>query len=120
LHRAGTANPLEFPLLQNAEKLCLQAGRDVADLIQKYRSMVGCLEAAQALRNGTGEGALLMAKEFTLEQAFGYRGAVYADEWAAAPWAELVNQAGEHFLPCTRLSIDNDGGIRRGDDPRLS
>jgi hypothetical protein len=31
-----------------------------------------------------------------------------------------VNQACEHFFPGSGLAIDNDGGIRRGDDPRLS
>jgi hypothetical protein len=81
--------------------------------------MVGRLKAPDALRNGTGEGAFLMAEELALEQAFRNRRTIHADEWAAAPSAELVNQPGEHFFARTGLATDNDGGIRRGNYARL-
>jgi hypothetical protein len=118
-HRTGAAQPFEFPLLQNAKKLSLKAGRDIADLIQEKRSMIGCLKASHALCDGAGEGAFLVAEEFALKQAFGDSRAIQADEWAATPAAELVNQACEQFFACTSLAVDNDGRIRRGDDASL-
>jgi hypothetical protein len=81
--------------------------------------MVGRLKASYALRVGAGEGAFLVAEEFALKQAFGDRRAIQADEWAAAAAAELVNQTCEQFFTRTGLSMDKDGGIRRGDDLRL-
>src|SRR5579863_1894052 len=48
---ARAAYPFKLPFLQNAEKLGLQARRDLADLIQKHSSMVGRFKAAYALRD---------------------------------------------------------------------
>src|SRR6476619_8269378 len=81
--------------------------------------MIGGLKASHALCDGVSEGAFLVTEEFALEQAFGERRAIQADEWAFAPAAELVNQACEQFFACTGLAVDNDCRIRRGDDPRL-
>src|ERR1700676_592670 len=81
--------------------------------------MIGRLKASHPLCDGAGEGAFLVAEELALEQAFGDGPAIQADEWAVAPAAALVNQACEQFFACTSLAVNNDGGIRRGDDARL-
>ena len=44
------------------------------------RAPVGQLEAADALRDGAGEGAFLVAEELAFEQAGGDGGAVELDE----------------------------------------
>ena len=44
------AEPLELLLLQHAEQLGLQLQRDVADLVEEQRPLVGQLEAADLLR----------------------------------------------------------------------
>src|SRR5579872_7088097 len=106
MHGAGAAQPLEFALLQDAQKLWLKARRDVADLVQKKRSMVGRLEASQPLGHGAGEGPFFVAEEFALQQAFGYRRTIQANERAAPAAAEFVNQAREQFFACTGLPVD--------------
>jgi hypothetical protein len=67
--------------------------------------MIGCLKASHAVCDGAGEGAFLVAEEFALEQAFGDSRAIQADEWAAAPAAELVNQVCEQFFACPSLAV---------------
>src|SRR5258708_4388651 len=81
--------------------------------------MIGRLKASHALCDGAGEGALLVAEEFALEQAFGDRRAIQPDKWAAGPATELVNQSCEQFFACTGLAVDKDRRIRRGEDARL-
>ena len=78
--RARTAQPLEFPLLQDAQQLGLQLQRDLADLIQKHRAAIGQLESPDALRDRAGEGALLMPEQFAFEQSGGNGRAIQLDE----------------------------------------
>ena len=46
------AEPLELPLLQDAQELHLRRGREVADLVEEERAAVGQLEAPLLLRAG--------------------------------------------------------------------
>ena len=72
------------------------------------------LEAADPSRDGTGEGAALVAEELALQEAGGDGGAVELDERATAPGAERVDQAADQLLASSRLAPDEDGRIRRG------
>ena len=47
-NRLRAADALEGLLLEHAQELHLRAGRQVADLVQEERALVGLLEAADA------------------------------------------------------------------------
>jgi hypothetical protein len=66
LQGAAAAQPLELLLLQHAQELGLEFGRDVAHLVEEEGAEVRHLEAARPLRDGAGEGAALVAEEFRL------------------------------------------------------
>ena len=51
--RASASEALELLLLQNPEKLGLQAWRNISDFIQGQRSLVGKFETASPLRNSS-------------------------------------------------------------------
>ena len=74
--RSRTAQPLEFSLLQDAKKFRLQLQRDIANFIQKQRTLVCQLKPANLLSDRTGEGAALVAKQFAFEQTAGNGGAI--------------------------------------------
>ncbi len=66
------------------KQLRLQFERDFADLVEEDGAVVGQFEAADALRDGAGEGAALVSEEFAFQQAGGNRRAVEFDERARA------------------------------------
>ncbi len=68
LDRHLAADPVELALGQHAQQAGLQLRRHVADFVEEQRAAVGLLEAAAAQRVGAGEGALLVAEQFGLEQ----------------------------------------------------
>src|SRR5262245_11990869 len=100
--RLRAAETLERPLLEHAQELRLEVGRQVADLVQQQRAVVGELEASDASRDGTREGAPLVAEQLALEQARGDRRTIELDEWTAPPPAQLVNQASDQLLAGSR------------------
>src|SRR5581483_5506286 len=66
--RTRAAKPLEFLFLQYAQELWLQFQGNLADFIEKKRSLVRKLEASDALRDCAGESASLVSKQLGLEQ----------------------------------------------------
>ncbi len=68
--------------MQEPEQLGLEVERQLADLVEEDRAVVGELEAADALRGRSGEGALLVPHELALEQGARDGGAVDLDEAA--------------------------------------
>ena len=58
---------------------------------------------------GVGEGTLLEAEQFRLEQGFGNGRTVDCDELPGRPRPGVVNRAGEQALACARLTQDQDG-----------
>ena len=63
------AEPLDLALLQHAQQLHLDVGRDLADLVEEQRAAVGLREAAVVALDRAGEGALLVAEQLGLEDA---------------------------------------------------
>ena len=61
--RRRSAHPLVLALLQDTQKLGLDRGRQLADLVEEQRTARGELEAAALELVGSGEGAALMAEE---------------------------------------------------------
>ena len=71
---ARTAEAFEFALLQNAQEFGLQLDRNFADFVEEDRAAMGQFEAADALRDGAGEGAFFVAEQLTFEQVrWGWR-----------------------------------------------
>src|SRR5438094_9249891 len=67
--RARASQAFELPFLEHAQQLGLKLELDVADLIQKYRSAIGQLKAADALRDSAGKSAFLVSEELAFQQA---------------------------------------------------
>jgi hypothetical protein len=82
-------------LLERAQQFALQREREMSDLVEEERAAVGELEQPGLHPRGTGEGALLVSEQFTLEKVLGNRRAVHVDEWRIAPRAVVVNRARE-------------------------
>ena len=110
---ARAADALELALLQHAQQLRLRLERQLADLVEEQRAAVGELEAAAALLDRAGEGALLVAEELALEQLARQRGAVELDERALAARALLVDRARDELLAGAGLALDQHGAVRR-------
>src|SRR5207249_4064933 len=100
-------------LLEHAEELDLHVPRDLADLVEEQRAAVRGLEAAVARGRGTGECALLVAKQLGLEDRLGDRGAVDRDERALRARAVVVHRAGEELLAGAALAEQQHGRLGR-------
>src|SRR5690606_16390349 len=59
-----SSDPVELSVGEHSQQTCLGFCRHVSDLIQEQCAAVGLLEAAGALRGGTGEGAFLVTEQF--------------------------------------------------------
>src|ERR1035438_6297335 len=108
---AGTAEALEFALLEDAQELGLQLERNLSDFVEEHGAAVCQLKAADTLGNGAGEGAFFVAEHLTLQQAGGNGGAVELDEGALAARAQVVDGTGEEFLAGAGFAVDEDRGI---------
>ncbi len=91
------ADPLDHPLLEEAQQLDLQRQRNVADLVEEQGAALGQLDLADVRLDRAGERAALVAEQFGLEQVLGDRRAIDGDELALAP-ALLVDRARQQFL----------------------
>ncbi|MCY1351773.1 hypothetical protein D9M69_380490 [compost metagenome] len=109
--RPARADPLHLPLLQHAQQLGLQAQRHLGNLVEQNGAAVGQLELARLGGDGTGEGALLVAEQGSLEHVVGNRRTVDGDERIIGARRLLVNVARQHFLAGAGLAGDQHGGI---------
>ena len=100
------AEAAEAALLQHAQQLDLRRRRHLADLVEEQRAAVRQLEAALPPIGRAGEGALLVAEDFALEQRLGNRGAVDGDERKAGARAQLVDGLRDQLLAGARLAGD--------------
>ena len=95
---ACAAEAFELLFLKDAQKLGLKVERDVADFVEKEGAFMSEFKAADALRDGAGEGTLFVAEELAFEQAGGDGGAVELDQRAVAASAQGVDGASEKFF----------------------
>jgi len=114
LRRPCAPQALEFPVLQNAQQFGLEFQGDIPHFVQKQRPSVGHLQPAQLLGGGPGDGAPLVPKQFTLQQAAGDGRAIELDQESRLPVAAEVEGAGDEFLARTGLSQQEYGRIARG------
>ena len=96
--RLAAADPLDHPLLQEAQQFHLQRQRDVADLVEEQGAAMGHLDLALGGLDRPGEGALFIAEQLRLEQILRNGRAVDRDEAAHPPPARLVDAARQQFL----------------------
>ena len=106
LDRRCAAQPVDLALLQRAQQLGLQAHVHLADLVQQQGAAAGGLEFADAARQGAGEGALLVAEQFRLQQVFGDGGAVQRDERAGGAARAAVQMARQDLLAGAGFAAD--------------
>ena len=112
--RLHAAHALELLLLDQAQDLGLQRQRQVADLVQEQRAVVGHLGLAHLAPARAGEGALLVAEQLVLEQRLGDGGAVDGHEGALGAVGELVQRAGQQLLAGAALAQQQHGGVGGG------
>ena len=86
-HGLRAADALELLLLQHAQQLDLRVERQLADLVEEDRAVVGELEAALLLLHRAGERAALVAEELAFDERGRQRPAVHLHHHARAPAA---------------------------------
>src|SRR5262249_23092301 len=99
--------------LQYAQELRLHVERELRDLVQEQRALVGELEATDPPRERPGEGAALVPEQLALDQGGRQRRAVQLHERPRLAQTELVNGAREELLAGTRLALNQHGRVRR-------
>ena len=102
---------VRLPLLEDAQQLDLDLERQVANLVEENRRLVGQLEASDLPRQGAGERPLLATEQLALEERGGNRRAVHAHHRPFAPPAQLVNFGGEQLLTGPGFAEQQHGGI---------
>ena len=115
LDRLLGADRIDLALLQRAQQLDLGVERQLADLVEEQRAAVGFLELADALVDGAGERALLVAEQDALDQVLGDGAAVDGDERLAGALALALDGARDQLLADAAFALDQDrdGGVRR-------
>ena len=108
------ADRVDLALLQRAQQLHLRVERQLADLVEEQRAAVGLLELADALVDGAGEGALLVAEQDAFDQVFGDGAAVDRDERLAGAVAFALDGARDQLLADAAFAFDQDRNVRGG------
>src|SRR5262245_36898018 len=109
------SDPPERLLLDHAQQLDLERERDVADLVEEQRALVGELEEALLVVERPGERAAHVAEELRLEQGLRDRRAVHDDERPLAALAHLVDRPGHDLLARPALPGHQDVRAAVGD-----
>src|SRR5690606_3283418 len=102
------------------EQLDLQCQRQITDLVQKHRALVGQLQqTALALAAGAGEGARDVTEQLGLDQVRRQRAAVERQERLRRTRAALVDVLGDQRLANTGFALQKHLHVTAGDLPRL-
>src|SRR2546425_3275706 len=105
----------EAKVLEHVEELGLKGERQLGDLVQVDRALVGILELPQLPPVRAGEGPLLVAEKLGLEQPWRDRGTVDLDERTAGACRSSVDRPGDEVITHAALPTDQDRRIRVGD-----
>ncbi|MNN24500.1 hypothetical protein D3C81_1379350 [compost metagenome] len=113
--RFGSAQAQHFALLQHAQQAGLQRYRHVADLVEEQGAGVCCFDQADlAALARAGEGAFLIAEQFTFQQGLGKGGAVDGHEGCLLAGAGIVQALREQLLAGAAFPGDQHGGVGLG------
>ena len=113
LERVIRADALELALLEHAEEFGLAPLGELTDLVQKQRAAPGCLERSDALADGSGEGAALMAEELTFDQRLRDCCAIDHAKGLSRARAGFVNEPCHEGLPDARFPFQQDADVRQ-------
>src|ERR1043166_3406757 len=115
LDRLRGADPLELPLLQDAEQLHLRHRLEVVDVVDENRPRMGALESAGLVGPRVGEGAFDMSEELVLDKALREDAAGHLDERFFLSRRVVVDRLGDELLAGPALAFDQDVRLARGD-----
>jgi hypothetical protein len=108
----AAAQAFEFLFLQYAQKFGLQRRRNIADFVEEKGTLIGQLEAAKLLRDGSGERTFFVAKKLAFQQIQWDGGAVQLDEWASVSRTDVMNCASDQLLASACFTLDQYSGAR--------
>ena len=110
------ADALEASVLGDAEELGLELRGHLGDFVEEQGAGAGFLEAADALVDGTGEGAFFVTEEFGFEEVFWEGGAVHFHQRAGGAGAPGVDDVGEDFFADAAFAGDEDAAFGGGNE----
>ena len=115
LSGSRVANRDQLAFLEHPQELCLHRRRHICYLIEKDRAAGGRLEEPPLILGRSGESALAMPEQMTLQQVLREGGAVDGDELTVRTRARLMNPARDQLLTGARLALEQHcdrGGCR--------
>ena len=111
--RPVAAHRRYLALFKRGQQLGLQRQRQIADFIEKQRPAIGGLEPPDAVGPRVGEGALHMAEQFRIEQAFGDRAQIDRQKRLCRAPRPRMDFAGDQFLAGAVFPQDQHIGVGR-------
>src|SRR5208337_1393007 len=112
--RAFAADALEVLILQKAQKLGLEGGRQVGNLVEKNGAAVGRLETARLVLDRAGERAADVAEKFAFEKFLRERSAIDDNERLALARAPSMNLPRDDVFAGTAFAGEQDSGVACG------
>src|SRR2546425_1223066 len=98
-------------LIQRAQQLALELGREVIHFVEEHRPALRDLEQAGFGGLRVGEGAALVTEQLALEQLGGQGGAVELDERRGGTRAAVVQGTRQQLFAGARFAGDQDRGV---------
>src|SRR5713226_63306 len=106
VHPIGGPDRFDLPLLQGAQQLGLQVHRQVANLVQEQRALVGYRQQALLGLHGSGKGPFDVAEQLRFDQRGHQRRAIYRDKRLLPARPRIVDRARHQFLARSALALD--------------
>ena len=111
---AGPSHPLDLVLLQDPEKLRLDARADLADLVEEARPAVRRLEQPTLVDDRSREGASHVSEELGFQYPLGQGAAIDGHERSLGSRARGMDGPRDQLLPCAGLALDEHGAPSPG------
>src|SRR6202166_2736425 len=114
-HLGTAAQATDLAFLDDPQKLGLQFGLHLGDFVEEQRASVCKFEAPFAAAVSTRERSALVAKQLTLHQGLGQRGAIDRDIRPVRSSGKFMNRASDQFLAGAAFAHDYDRRAGRRD-----
>ena len=99
---------------QHAEKLGLEAGAHLADLVEHERALVGGLELADLPLRGAGEGARSWPNNSLANRSADSAAQLRQTKTLSCAGTVVMDGPGDQFLAHAALAADQHGGVAGG------